>query len=957
MMHDSIFYVWESGPKLSRFDGYEFEKVDSIPFLPYLVSSSFELKKGTVFFHDSLHYYTNKKFFSISPKLEYYRNDYYVVDHKLFFVGIGKVYSFDESERTWKFEFPLRKDVSEWQDKWKENFDFYEFQGNQFFWTIEGKTMNIYQVKSDTIEKLHSTDSHFHRQNRVSISNLTSTSKTTLEIVNRPLDHEYGQSWKDNDIYTSLSTNDQKTYLIKGDEDSIFVLGKITTSKFLHHELNDQSIFLSAHSGLERINPNILYFDFEETNMVDAMHTIFEDANGRIWFGSYGNGFSYFENNELYRFPKYSSYRLMPGAILHSDGFNYLFTENAHRGLHKFKNSVLTSIPIDDGTRTYSGYLVREFPDGSTAFGLNRLQLGLSDDISGVPHNIKFIGEDKGINLDNVLAIEQDSAGRYWMGRPSTGIAMYDMMKDMGYTWKRNASDPSTFGAISMEIDTIGNLWMGTNKGIMFLEDPNTIQLGDTSFYSRTRLITLPNGDHSLTTFLLQVDEFLVAGNSSGVHFIDLNSFYKNENNPLIYQLIYGEDIHGGGSEQNCILFDAQRRFWIGSQEGASMIKWDDFQFDTTTNRIRLKEVKAGTKDLTFSHGIPIVLPKDNRNTKIRFGPEKNPSMLKNIFFDYYLINKRKDTIASKKYDQNGVFEMAYVPPGNYRLLIEARKHGQLMDTETIILKAPLSLSENPVFWVGLCLLLGAGIGGFFMFRSQQKRQLLEKDLKLSKLDNERNALQIQAIISSFNPHFINNSLHWVQSRYNEDPKMVKLVDRLSKNIQYIFANTRKGKAYHTLNEEINLVKNYFTIQQLRFDDDIELRLPSISTLDKFKDFPILLMQIQIHVENAIEHGLRNRIGSRYVEIKLRETNESIIIEVIDDGAGRKKATQIKSQGTQSGTNMLQELHNIFNTNNHFKIKTEYEDDIFIDEKTRLSYGTKVILTLPKYFYYDFKQT
>ena len=111
---------------------------------------------------------------------------------------------------------------------------------------------------------------------------------------------------------------------------------------------------------------------------------------------------------------------------------------------------------------------------------------------------------------------------------------------------------------------------------------------------------------------------------------------------------------------------------------------------------------------------------------------------------------------------------------------------------------------------------------------------------------------------------------------------------------------------------------------------------------------------MQIHIENAIEHGLRNRQESSFVALEIEESDHFISFMIIDDGCGRTKAASIESNGTQTGTKMLLDLHELFNSleENENIIQTQYEDDIF-KNKNGVKYGTRVIIKIPKKFTYE----
>ena len=215
--------------------------------------------------------------------------------------------------------------------------------------------------------------------------------------------------------------------------------------------------------------------------------------------------------------------------------------------------------------------------------------------------------------------------------------------------------------------------------------------------------------------------------------------------------------------------------------------------------------------------------------------------------------------------------------------------------------------------------------------------------------------MQIQAIISSFTPHFINNSLQWIQGRYRKDKIFVRVIDRLSKNMRIVFARTKSGESHHNLAEELLLIQNYLTIQQARFDDTLDIDFPIEIQTNKYGNYKVLMMQLLVHVENAIEHGFKCRVGANKIVIQMEETEVGLHIKIIDDGGGREAAAKMKLSGTQQGTKMLKALQKIFNAQNELEMKSYYEDNIYFDPYEQVHYGTCVNIIIPKNYHYDLK--
>ncbi len=141
----------------------------------------------------------------------------------------------------------------------------------------------------------------------------------------------------------------------------------------------------------------------------------------------------------------------------------------------------------------------------------------------------------------------------------------------------------------------------------------------------------------------------------------------------------------------------------------------------------------------------------------------------------------------------------------------------------------------------------------------------------------ELNVLQEQ-----IKPHFLYNSLdaiaYMITANKNNDAYSLVLV--LS---DYYRMSLSKGNEIVSLEQEIDLTKNYLIIQKVRFPDIFE----DIYDIDEQSlDVKIPKLVLQPLVENAIYHGIRPKgePGSIHISVKQQEANTVLVIE--DDGVG-----------------------------------------------------------------------
>jgi LytS/YehU family sensor histidine kinase len=130
---------------------------------------------------------------------------------------------------------------------------------------------------------------------------------------------------------------------------------------------------------------------------------------------------------------------------------------------------------------------------------------------------------------------------------------------------------------------------------------------------------------------------------------------------------------------------------------------------------------------------------------------------------------------------------------------------------------------------------------------------------------------------------------------------------------RYILSN--KGKALVLLQEEIQFVKDYFSLLEIRFESAIQLKMDIESEwTDQYLIPPISL---QILVENATKHNEFSQHNPLIIQIRLAEN------ELIVSNETRKKSMRKPSSGIG--------LHNL---NERYKLITE--KSIFITENDSL---------------------
>lgn len=563
------------------------------------------------------------------------------------------------------------------------------------------------------------------------------------------LEKHYGDRLQWNYLVPSISHFKDNIYLLRvgTHEYAVIRLDKelelISQIKFdsrvqirTNHEF-DHCLFFCAHEGLFKVNPFIQHYGKENYNLVPDILTI-APYDDYLFVGGYGGGQGLLHADGFEKIEPQHKYtrgmNTLSGSLQTADTELWFFTESRF-ALSRYKDGRIRSYCLKiDGEMGYfnTGYCIDTLADGRMAFGLAREAFGIATALHGDTIEVQSYGKAHGIELVNVIDFEQDANGRVWMCRGSTGIAVLDLEKDKGKSFLRkdNSLQP---GATDLAYDRYDNLWISSTEGLYLVERASQVDFEQQAFHDFARRIELPNGERCKGAAIHIYKDFLVNASEHSISYIHLPTWQANQEETLIGQFVYGVDLQGGATRQSCLAsFDD--KLWVATNTGVLCFHEEAFVFDTLAVKIALESCKIGGVEQSFESSIE--LPFDKRNIQIEIGLAYNPSMNRNVYFDYYLIyEQRKDTLIQDSYVMHPAFSIPYVPPGEYSLQIKARKNGKIVDQLSIPVIAPLSLSENTWFWSALTLVAALAIISFILFRNRQQKRLLKYEKSILKKD------------------------------------------------------------------------------------------------------------------------------------------------------------------------------------------------------------------------------
>lgn len=183
-------------------------------------------------------------------------------------------------------------------------------------------------------------------------------------------------------------------------------------------------------------------------------------------------------------------------------------------------------------------------------------------------------------------------------------------------------------------------------------------------------------------------------------------------------------------------------------------------------------------------------------------------------------------------------------------------------------------------------------------------RQSSDSEKRLSLLQSELMHAQLQALKMQLHPHFLFNTLNSISSYLRTDIEIAdEMIGRLGDFLRLTLQTP--GTQEIVLEKELDFLKRYLDIEQLRFQERLETRFE----IDPAA-LPALVPNfiLQPVVENAVRHGVSRRPGIAVIRIAARQQNGHLQITVHDNGPGLPE-TLTEGIGISTTRNRLRQLY------------------------------------------------
>jgi hypothetical protein len=211
----------------------------------------------------------------------------------------------------------------------------------------------------------------------------------------------------------------------------------------------------------------------------------------------------------------------------------------------------------------------------------------------------------------------------------------------------------------------------------------------------------------------------------------------------------------------------------------------------------------------------------------------------------------------------------------------------------------------------------------------------VRKRLKTEEQQRRLGELELTAIRSQMNPHFLFNCLNSVQNlvQQNKGREAHLYLADFAGLIRKVLQNSEKEEV--SLAEELEMVQQYLNLEKLRFD--FNFQITTGEGIDPHNT-PVPSMLLQPFAENAVIHGLQNKEGERKLKIEVSRAHtrlaadnrlahtSSILIRIEDNGIGRAAAQKLATAKNGKGSRLMQERLKIMQEKQGEKYRLQITD-------------------------------
>ncbi|MEM9549130.1 MAG: histidine kinase [Bacteroidota bacterium] len=815
--------------------------------------------------------------------------------------------------------FKFNKELQEYKE---ENHDWYEINNidDQFIWFVKGNQRSNRQYKINR----QNGKIHFNEVLKLSCSKYCSAK--TIRLIS----------------HYNIFINTPNKRVLKNTRSSIFSIAGGKRIKYddpntfiINETVYDDNIWVLTSKGIEirkQDQPNI---KINELNLNAVISSVIIVRNNELWATSTSDG--------IFR---------IPNPTIQLKKFDNTIDKNVN-SIHKIGDKVYI--------RTFDLELFEIGTDGIPKLIINNLTESITNIYEGTDQNKLFIGN---YEISN-NTVKGEPTGQWATSPLSANVYLYDAYKLINF-YNEDLGDSSfllehPIKALSFVFKN-DVAYIGGNEGmyqINFNQEPKPLKVDTILSGMRVNDLIVENNEiwagtmgnglwHCTDGNCAQVNINFRNLVIHSIHKSDKGLLWIGTNNSLIkteYTKNSADSIlirkvasfsTNDGLPSNYIkdIESKNDTLWIATDNGLALMSLFGNYKKILPPVLDIKSVKFNNSTFANQNNTYRV-PHDLNDLKVTYTAisSDKPIFPENTY--RYKVIKDGSTNINWTFTNSRTVELSNQPSGKYTFTIQSQNSsGMWSRPEEIAYEILPHFTQTIPFKLGVLSVLILIVVLIYRLRSKQlkKRLSLELRLKTSELNILRNQM---------NPHFIFNSINAVQSYIFSDMKAEAnlYIHSLSKLIR----KSLKFSQFESisLSDEIEFIREYLLLEQMRFETLFEFTIQCDTALDKdLIKIPALV--VQPIVENAIKHAFKGMKNQGKILIDYAIQDKTVQVTVSDNGKGMKKEEKNTSDEYHQsmGLKIVRQRLNLINE----KLKKNIAG---IQITSTSETGTHCLITLP----------
>lgn len=548
--------------------------------------------------------------------------------------------------------------------------------------------------------------------------------------------------------------------------------------------------------------------------------------------------------------------------------------------------------------------------DGNRVEAIEKNTHSLSDTLGLKKINERFVktftnySTEQGLGANCVFRIREDIKANIWIATYGGGLCRYNNAATkqlnsklfLNFTTEHGLADNSVYDFV---FDNKGNIVAGTNHGFSMLKG--------------FKLKYNSDGKNTLPTFIPVINDF--SNEQLEKYYVPVFEQYNSRTGYPIKDIVNGSmycdkrgNIWAGGGDERLVRFNpealinynkpaevliqniklneenicwsclpeenfiSEKNISLSEQVQTYGQKLSVAQKDS----IQLKYDNIHFDNVTKFHSLPVNLVLDYKHNHVTFDfCAIEPATAPLVKYQYMLegYNNKWNPVTHKT-----TASFSNISEGTYTFKLKALNHSGIWSNPVAYTFKVLPPWYRSKWAFAIYIMLFVVVGRSFIITREKKiRQKTDFEKRITEVE-------MQALRTQMNPHFIFNSLHAINKYMldNDKQNASEYLSRFSELMRLILENSRHQEV--SLEKDLAALTLYLQLESLRFKNKFTY---SINVDQELNPETVLIppMMLQPFVENAILHGIKTKQNG-CIQIQIKKNENTLICVVADNGVG-----------------------------------------------------------------------